>query len=450
VSGASGARPTRIGLLLGTLTASSGLSLSAAPIVLGDAANDLGLEASASAWLLAAVSLTLAVTTPLFGRIADLRGLRTVLAIGVALTLSGAVGVLLAGAFWPLLVARLVQGAGAAAVSLAAFSLVASVVDGEARQAALGVLTAESSVALGAGPLIGAAVGTALDWHWAMALPAIGVLAWAPVHRLAPPDAPEEGSLDVRGATLAMLAATALTALLQARSTHLGLAASVVAAVVMVAGSLAVRRHVRRRPGGFLPLELLRNVRYVRLCAVASLMFAGYLGMTFAAPLMLHALRDWSALDIGVVLLPAAICSALTARAIDFLAGRHDGLRVLALFAGLSGAALLVAALGGGSPWCVVVGAVGGICGFAAAQVTVLAAIPSLVDDSVAGVAIGVFNFLFVIGGAVGTALTGALADAASFRAGIAVLAFAPLAAAAVAVSMAPLRRPASALDAVA
>ncbi len=435
VNGHRGARPVRIGLVLGTLTASSGLSLAAVPIVLGDAAHDLGLQASATAWLLAAVSLTLAVTTPLFGRIADLRGLRTVLALGIGLTLAGAIGAVLTPSFWPLLIARLVQGAGAAALSLAAFSITSTVVDGPDRQSALGVLTAESSVALGSGPLIGAAVGTALNWHWVMALPALGVLAWAPIHRLTPAGAPTEGKLDVRGATLAMLAATALTTLLQARSTDLGPVASVIAAVVMVCAAVAVWRHVRARPGGFLPLELLRNGPYIRLCLAAGLMFGGYLGMTFAAPLMLGALRNWSPLHIGVVLLPAAACAALTAQIVGSLAASHDSLRLLALFAGISGVSLLVAGAGGTRPVCIVIGVVGAICGFAAAQVTVLAAIPALVADSVAGVAVGVFNYLFVTGGAVGAALTGALANAASFRAGLAVLACAPLGAAAVALA---------------
>lgn len=419
------------GLALGWLTAMTSFGLSAPSIILGELAADLDVETSATAWVLAASALGLAITKPLFGRAADLVGLRMTLAAGMLLLAVGALGSALAPSFGVLLVARAVQGAGAAGIALCAFVTANTRFDDQDRPRVLGILTALSSLALGGGPLLGAAVASAGSWRWVFLLPVLALAGWPMAHRLAPAhEEPQAGRLDVGGAILTMTVAAALTALLQARATSLSLP---VAVLVACAGGLATWRltvHIRRRPEGFLPRALLTNRAFVMLSCAGALLFGNLLATAFAIPLLLETGTDHGDVAIGLILMPAAIAAALTAHAIGSLVPGTDPLRALALASAATAAAILIGALGADSTLCLMIAATGGVCGFAAAQVTILGIIATLVETSIHGIAISIFDLAFVTGGAVGAAAAAAVADAASLGLALGVLTLAPLGAA--------------------
>ena len=77
---------------------------------------DLGVGVGVAAWTISLYALMLAVTTAVYGRVSDLVGVRIPLLVGIGLMTAGALVAALAPTFGVLLVARLFQGAGAAAV----------------------------------------------------------------------------------------------------------------------------------------------------------------------------------------------------------------------------------------------------------------------------------------------------------------------------------------------
>jgi MFS family permease len=84
VSSSSEPSLTRVALLLGTLLALTVVGSSAVAVALPQVATDLGLDKPGTAWVLAVFSLAFSVTTAVFGRLADLRGLRLPLRIRAA------------------------------------------------------------------------------------------------------------------------------------------------------------------------------------------------------------------------------------------------------------------------------------------------------------------------------------------------------------------------------
>ena len=106
----------RVSLLVGVLFGLTGLGSSSAAIALPVMASDFGVSTGVSAWAISLYALMLAVATAVYGRISDLVGVRIPLAVGVGLMTAGALAGALAPSFGSLLVARIVQGAGAAAV----------------------------------------------------------------------------------------------------------------------------------------------------------------------------------------------------------------------------------------------------------------------------------------------------------------------------------------------
>ena len=106
----------RISTLLGLLFGLAGMGSSSAAVTLPLLGDDLGVDAGLAAWTISLYVLMLAVTTALYGRISDLVGVRAPLLAGLILMSIGALVAAIAPTFEVLLGARLVQGAGAAAV----------------------------------------------------------------------------------------------------------------------------------------------------------------------------------------------------------------------------------------------------------------------------------------------------------------------------------------------
>lgn len=433
----TGAAPSvrRVAALLGLLVALTVVGSSAVAVALPDVAADLSLDTAGTAWVLACFSLSFAVTTAVFGRLADARGLRLPLRVGVTLFAAGSLTAAMAWSFPVLIAGRLLQGAGAGAVPVLALGIVAARFQGTARSQALGGLTAVVSVVSGSGPLIGGAITELVSWRAVLALPAIALLIAEPVARLAPArpvgDAPagdpaRRRGVDVRGALLVSATVTAVTLLLQSPATGLGLRATGVAGGAAAVGVAAVLRHVRRRPAGFLPAAVVGDPAF-RRCAFGGLsLLAAYLGMLLAVPLLLADGQGWRPLQIGLALLPAAALGAVTASSVGALIVRVGRARLASGLAVSSAAGLLVAAAAPGTPLLLVAGMCLVVAGFAGGQVALLDGVAAVVTEEHRGVALGVFNLVFFSGGAVGAAAVGGLAGLVSLPGALACLAVLP------------------------
>src|SRR5690349_6966059 len=106
----------RISMLLGLLFGLAGMGSSSAAVTLPLLGPDLGVGSGLAAWTISLYVLMLAVTTALYGRISDLVGVRAPLLAGLVLMSVGALVAAVAPTFEVLLGARVLQGAGAAAV----------------------------------------------------------------------------------------------------------------------------------------------------------------------------------------------------------------------------------------------------------------------------------------------------------------------------------------------
>ncbi|MBU2075960.1 MAG: MFS transporter, partial [Actinobacteria bacterium] len=130
----------RVSTVLGLLFGLAAMGSASAAIVLSDVAAEFGVSVGQAAWVISLYALLLAVTTAVHGRISDLVGVRTPLLVGVALMAGGAVAAALAPTYPLLLTARLLQGAGAAAVPVLGVAALSARYDGAVRDLALGRL----------------------------------------------------------------------------------------------------------------------------------------------------------------------------------------------------------------------------------------------------------------------------------------------------------------------
>ena len=415
----------RVSSLLGVLFGVAGMGSSSAAIVLPRMADDYGISVAQGAWSISLYVLMLGVTTALYGRISDLVGIRRPLAVGVAMMTGGAVVAAFAPEYGVHLAGRLLQGAGAAAVPTLGVAAISARYVGPVRSLSLGRLAGVAAVTIGLGPLLGGGLEMVLGWRAVILMPVLSPLLlpflWHALHT--------EGSghrLDLVGAVLVAATAGGMVLLVQSPST--GYVVALAGAVLLVVGTPAVARWVRRRPQGFLPMDVVRNAAVVRSALAAAALPAGWFALLIAMPAILLA-DGWEPWHVGLLLIPAALTGFVTPRFAGPMLERFGAAASLVAASLGASASLLLAAAGAYwvSPVLLALSAaVLSIC-FGVGQPALMGGVGEAVEVDMRGVALGIATLLFLTGGSVGSAVVGGIGDVIGFPLSILLLALLPL-----------------------
>ena len=380
---------------------------------------DLGFSQTSLAWVVNAYLLTFGGFLLLGGRLGDPFGHRRLFLGGIALFTVASLACGLSTTQGLLVGARAVQGLGGAVASAVALSLMMTLFTEPADRAkAMGVFGFVAAGGGSIGVLLGGILTDVINWHWIFLvnLP-IGVLVVVLSLRLLPggPGAAGSGQLDVAGAvtvTVAlMLAVYAIVNGNQKGWTSAQTLGLLGGAAVLFAIFLEVESRVR---APLMPLRLfrLRNVAFANVVGVlwAAAMFAWF----FLSALYLQLVLGYSPLQVGLAFLPAnlimgAFSLGLSAK-IVMRFGIRRPLATGLLLAGV-GLALFVRAPVDGNfavdvlPSMILLGIGAGM----AFNPVLLAAMSDVAPEE-SGLASGVVNTAFMMGGALGLAVLASLA----------------------------------------
>src|ERR1700712_5124400 len=127
---------------------------------------DLGASVAQLEWTVNAYNLSFAVLLMTAAALGDRFGRRRGFLGGIALFAAASAACALAPSIGALIVARAVQGAGAAAVTTLALTLVGAAFPPERRGGALGIFFAVNGLAVAGGPLVGGAITQGIAWQW--------------------------------------------------------------------------------------------------------------------------------------------------------------------------------------------------------------------------------------------------------------------------------------------
>jgi EmrB/QacA subfamily drug resistance transporter len=127
---------------------------------------DLGASIQSLEWTVNAYVLAYAVLLLTGAALGDRFGRRRMFLGGLALFTAASAGAALAPTTDLLVLARAVQGAGAALVTPLTLTLLADAFPAERRGMALGVWSGISGAGVAIGPLVGGAVVQGISWHW--------------------------------------------------------------------------------------------------------------------------------------------------------------------------------------------------------------------------------------------------------------------------------------------
>jgi EmrB/QacA subfamily drug resistance transporter len=381
--------------------------------------SDLGFSETSLAWVVNGYLLTYGGFLLLGGRLGDLFGHRRLFILGISAFTLASLACGLATTQWFLVAARSVQGLGGAVASAVSLSLMMGLFTEPAERAkAMGIFGFVASGGGSIGVLLGGILTDTLSWHWIFLVNfPIGVLVVLLTLRLVPsaPASAAGGRLDVAGAitvTASLMLAVYAIVNGNEKGWTSGQTLSVLAAsVLLFTAFLTIESRVR---GPLMPLRLfrLRNLSTASVVGVlwAAAMFAWF----FMAALYLQLVLGYSPLQIGLAFLPGnVIMGALSIGLSAKLVMRYGIRKPLAtgLLLAAAGLALLVRAPVDGNfvvdvlPSMILLGLGAGM-----AFNPVLLAAMGDVDPAESGLASGVVNTAFMMGGAVGLAVLASVA----------------------------------------
>lgn len=393
---------------------------------------DLKINSVQSQWIQESYAIVLAALLLLVGRIADIVGARRVFLTGVVIFGASSLLAGLASTGGLLIVARFIQGAGAAMILPTSLALLNSSFTGKARGQAFAVWGSTIGAAAALGPLLGGWLSEHLSWRWAFGVNiplVIVIFAASMVFLDRSPKVP--GRVDVLGALLSVVGLGFLAfGLIEGRTygwitvkeplTLLGytwssgpspVAVALILAVVALAG-FATRQTVLTRSSD--PDRALMDVRLFSIGSfrngnIATLIIGvGEFGIVAVLPLWLQFTLGYSAVQAGLALVPIAIGSFVASGASFALAAKASPLDLVRLGLlleafGLAGLAFVAAV---DAPWWHLAGVLffyGIGVGFATAQVTNV--VLNDVPEQNSGQASGIQSAFRQLGSALGIAV---------------------------------------------
>jgi len=380
---------------------------------------DLGFTETSLVWVVNAYMLTFGGFLLLGGRLGDLYGHRKLFLFGLVLFTLASLACGLAHSPSVLILARAVQGLGGAIVSAVALSLIMNIFTApDDRAKAMGVYGFVCAGGGSIGVLLGGVLTDALSWHWIFLVNIpIGVAVYLLCLSLLPPGKghAEGEHLDVAGAITitvsVMLATYGIVDGNVAGWTSPQTIGLLAAALLFLAIFIAIESRIQTP---LIPLGLFRQRNLYTANIIAILWAAAMFAWFFISALYMQLVLGYSALQVGLAFLPSNLIMAAFSLGLSAKLVMRCGLRApiaVGLLLGAAGLGLFALAPEQGIfmrdvlPGMVLLGLGAGI----ALNPVLLAAMSDVAPDD-SGLASGIVNTAFMLGGALGLAVLASLA----------------------------------------
>lgn len=371
-------------------------------------------------WVLNAYILVYAVLLITAGRLGDLYGQRNLFAIGLLVfTIASALCGFSQNAT-ELILARILQGIGGALLTPQTLSIITTLFPPERRGAAFGIWGGVAGLATIAGPTVGGALVTYVDWRWIFFVNVpIGIAALVATFLIIPDIRPgRRHGWDIMGVVLATAGLFAVVfGLIEGQRFNWGEIGSYVITIpeliiggVVLLAAFIVWERFQAEP--LMPLSLFRDRNFAVANWVAAAISFGMLSLFLPIVIYLQSVRGFSALTAGLTFAPMSLTSMFVApfagRFADKVGGKYILLTGISLFT--VGFGLVTFVAGPDSTWInFLVPAIiaGAGMGMTFAPMTTIAM--RNISPQMSGAASGILNTTRQLGAAIGSAVVGAL-----------------------------------------
>lgn len=365
-------------------------------------------------WVISVYLLATVISTPVFGKLADLYGRRLMFTIGAVIFLVGSITSGFAQSMEQLVIFRVIQGLGGGALTTIPFTIIGDLYSYEQRAKIQGWISSVWGISGIIGPLAGGILVDTVSWRWVffMNLP-FGIVAifmlWASLHEKLEK---KRHRIDYGGITVFAVTMTAflyaLTILRESKQMNGTVTGFFVVAIVGIILFLLIERKAQEP---MIPLSLFRN-RALSAANVSGFLLGFILvAFTFYIPLWIQSVTGLNATFSGVAMLPmsilwptgAVLCGRLLARksirTVTMAGNLLIVLGCIGLFLMNPSSSII---------FFMIITAVTGL-GFGLSFTAYTVSVQSAVDWSMRGAAMGTNNLLRNLGQAVGIGVSGIL-----------------------------------------
>lgn len=392
------------------------LDFSIVNVALAAIERELHADATAVQWVITAYAITFGGLLVLGGRVGDLWGRRRMFVIGLVVFSLASLAGGLAGDLPTLVVARALQGIGAAIVAPSALSLITtSQPEGPGRTRALGYYGATASVGFVAGLVVGGVLVQFFDWRavlWVNVPIGLMAAALTPILVPATPPATKRRPLDIAGALLVTGGVAAAVFGISEGPESGWLSLPTIGSLLVALGLLGAFVVVEEsHPFPLVRLGILR-LRSLRAANLYTFMIGAWsAGELLVIPLYLQLVLHYSPLVTGLAMAPQGVIGFLGASR-GARVVRRLGLRVFLVVSSVSAAVgllLLGLVLGERSYPLLVVGFMLAGYGTATGAFGATVAATEGVGNEEQGLAGGLVNMSRQVGAALGVAVAAAV-----------------------------------------
>ena len=169
-------------------------------VSLPDIASDFNKEPASINWINTAFILTFSIGTAVYGKLSDQLGIKKLLLFGIIVNCFGSVIGFIGHSFFPVLImARFIQGAGAAAFPALVMVVVTRYIPKENSGKAFGLIGSIVAMGEGVGPSVGGVVAEYAHWSYILLLPVVTIITVPFLAKLLKQEDVIKGSIDVKG-----------------------------------------------------------------------------------------------------------------------------------------------------------------------------------------------------------------------------------------------------------
>ena len=416
-----------VGLLILTMVLGvlmDNIDASIVNVALPTIAADFHTDTSSVSWVSIAYSLMMAGLIIPFGRIADAGRIRVVFIAGFAVFTVFSVFCAMSTSLSLLVVSRIFQGIGAAAIVAVAPMICVKLLPREHLGRSLGIMAIASSTGFALGPALGGVLVQYLSWHWIFLINIpLGIACILLGRASLPREEVSKGALDVRGSFLLFVTVAAMVIAVESISDPDEMWIAVIAGIVAVLFLVGYIRESTHASRPLFDLSLFR-LRDMDLALIAYLLLnLVYMGVLYVLPFYMDIELGLSSIMSGfILLLPSVLVIIMSIPVGNYT--DHRGRRSCAIAASfftlvynvmfflmepeMGLLPLVVASLTMGIVW--------GVSGSACTGRVV-----DNIPEGSKAIGSSMMNFMNYMGGTVGTALFASLLTIGSGSAGVSI-----------------------------
>lgn len=322
-----------------------------ANVALPTIAGDLGAAPADAVWVINAYQIAITALLLPLAALGDRIGHARVLISALLIFILGSLFCALAGSLSSLIIARMVQGIGAAGIMSMNSALVRATYPSAMLGRGIGYNAVIVSLSAAAGPTVAAAILSVGSWPWLFAVNVpIGLCAVVLGHRCLPRQPGHGRRPDPVSAVLTAL--VMVSVIFGGESAARGASLWTVVPLLSVGSVLGVvlYRRERYRPMPLLPLDLLRIPVFALSIATSITSFAAQMLLLVSMPFFLQLAAGRSVLETGLLMTPFPIALAFVAPVAGRLADRMSAGLLGGIGLGLFALGLMALALLGSAP----------------------------------------------------------------------------------------------------